>query len=90
MKTKHLVLVWLGLVAGFIATLLLGQWRLGFFYTPVAVFIAAAQAFLVVAFFMEAKYSSRLTWFFAAAGIYWLGILFVLSLGDYFSRAWLK
>jgi cytochrome c oxidase subunit 4 len=90
MKTKHLILVWLGLMVGFVATLLLGQWRLGVFYTPVAVVIASVQALLVIAFFMEAKYSSRLTWFFAAAGIYWLGFLFVLSLGDYFSRGWLK
>ena len=90
MTPKNLVLAWLGLMAGFVATLLLAQTRLGVFYTPIAVAIALAQALTVVALFMEAKYSSRLTWFFAAGGVYWLGMLFVLSLADYLSRGWLK
>lgn len=90
MTPRKLILAWVGLIAGFIATLLLAQTSLGVWDTPLAVAIAFGQGFVVVAFFMEAKYSSRLTWFFVTGGIYWLGILFLFSLADYFSRGWLK
>ena len=63
----------------------LGPWRV----LP-AMVIATAQMFIVMGWFMHLRSSSRLTWFFAAGGIYWLGILFVLGLADYFSRGWLK
>ena len=49
--------------------------------------IAATKALLVVLFFMHLRYSARLTWLFAGAGIIWIGILFVITLADYLSRA---
>jgi len=52
----------------------------------IAIGIAAIKALLVVLFFMHVKYASKLTWFFALAGIVWWMILLVLSMGDYITR----
>ncbi len=56
----------------------------------VAMSIAVTKGLLVVLFFMHVKYSSRLTWIFAAAGFLWLLILLGLTLSDYLSRAWIQ
>ncbi len=61
---------------------------LGFFSPVVALTIAIFKASIVALFFMHLRYSTRLTWVVAGAGIFWLGILFVLSLSDYMTRAW--
>ncbi len=56
----------------------------------VALLIAVTKTLLVVLFFMHLLYSSRLTILFAAAGVFWLGILLVLTLTDYLSRGWVN
>ena len=56
----------------------------------VALTIATVKVVLVMLYFMHLRYSSRLTMLFAAAGIFWLGILLVLTLSDYFSRGWVS
>ncbi len=61
---------------------------LGAFSPVVALTIAIVKASLVVLFFMHLRYSTRLTWVVGAAGLFWLGILFVLSLSDYLTRYW--
>lgn len=61
---------------------------LGLFNPIVALSIAIVKASLVVLFFMHLRYSTRLTWVVGGAGIFWLGILLVLSLSDYLTRAW--
>jgi cytochrome c oxidase subunit 4 len=48
--------------------------------------IAACKAALVVLFFMHVLASGRLTWMVLAVVCFWVGILFVLTLGDYFTR----
>jgi cytochrome c oxidase subunit 4 len=54
----------------------------------VAMTIAVAKAMLVILFFMHVRYSSRLIWVVVAGAFFWLGILLVLTLGDYMSRGW--
>lgn len=55
--------------------------------TPVvAMTIATAKMLLVVLYFMHLRYSERLIWVFALAGILWLAILVALLLGDYSTR----
>jgi cytochrome c oxidase subunit 4 len=54
--------------------------------TVVALTIAVVKATLVVLYFMHVRYSSRLTWVIVASGIFWLAILFILTLSDYESR----
>jgi cytochrome c oxidase subunit 4 len=54
--------------------------------TVVALTIAVIKATLVVLFFMHVRYSSRLTWVIVVAGLFWLGIMFVLTVSDYMTR----
>ena len=56
----------------------------------VALTIAVIKAVLVALYFMHLRYSSRLTRVFAAAGIFWLGIMIALTLSDYLSRDWVS
>ncbi len=61
---------------------------LGVLNTIAALAIAVFKATLVVLFFMHVKYSTRLTWAVVAGSIFWLGILLVLTMGDYLTRGW--
>jgi cytochrome c oxidase subunit 4 len=51
--------------------------------------IAFVKATLVLLFFMHVIHATRLTWITIAASLYALGILIVLTLGDYLARPWL-
>ena len=61
---------------------------LGPFNVVAALIIAVFKATLVVLFFMHVKYSTRLTWAVVAGSVFWLGILLVLTMGDYLTRPW--
>jgi cytochrome c oxidase subunit 4 len=54
-----------------------------------AMTIATIKAVLIVLYFMHVRYSNRLTWLFASAAFFWLGILLVICLSDYSTRNWL-
>ena len=56
---------------------------------PVAISIAIIKATLVILFFMHVKYSSRLTKLIIGGGLFFLMVLFTLTLTDYLSRGWL-
>ena len=62
---------------------------LGVWNTPVALLIASFKASLVMLFFMHLWWSSKLTWIFAASGIFFLVVLITLTLSDFLSRGWL-
>jgi cytochrome c oxidase subunit 4 len=55
----------------------------------VALTIAVSKASLVALYFMHVRWSSRLTWVFVGAGVFWLLILIALTLSDVFTRQWL-
>ena len=61
---------------------------LGPFNTVAALAIACLKATLVVLYFMHVRYSTRLTWAVVAGSVFWLGILLVLTFGDYLTRTW--
>jgi cytochrome c oxidase subunit IV len=61
-------------------------WRLA--SNAAAMTVAVSKAVLVVLFFMGVRYSTKLTWVWAAAGFIWILILFG-TLGDYITRQWL-
>ena len=61
-------------------------WR---FNTVIALTIATIKATLVVLYFMHVRYSSRLVWVIVASALFWLAILFALTLSDYWTREWL-
>ena len=52
----------------------------------VALTIALVKTLLVLLFFMHVRYSSRLTWVFAGAGLFWLLIMMSLTLSDVLTR----
>jgi cytochrome c oxidase subunit 4 len=54
-----------------------------------ALTIAVCKALLVALYFMHVRYSTRLTWVVVAGGLFWLGILIVLTLSDFLTRGWL-
>ncbi len=56
----------------------------------IALTIAVIKATLVVLYFMHVRYSSRLVWIVFASALFWLGILFALTLSDYWTRGWLS
>lgn len=60
--------------------------NLGVFNFPVALAIAISKALLVVLFFMHVKYSSGLTKLFVGMAVFFLAILFGLTMTDYLSR----
>jgi cytochrome c oxidase subunit IV len=55
----------------------------------IALLIAITKATLVVLFFMNVKNSSPLTKLFVVAGLFWMGLLVLLTFSDYVSRGWL-
>jgi cytochrome c oxidase subunit IV len=61
-------------------------WRLN---TIIALTIASIKATLVVLYFMHVRYSSRLVWVIVTSALFWLAILFALTLSDYWTREWL-
>lgn len=61
---------------------------LGAMNAVVALVIACFKALIVVLFFMHVKYSTRLIKLTVIAGLYWMGILFVLTFSDYLTRGW--
>jgi len=60
----------------------------GPFNIVAAITIAVVKTLLVALFFMHLRYSSYLTVLFAGAGLFWLGIMIVLTISDYLSRGW--
>jgi cytochrome c oxidase subunit 4 len=54
----------------------------------IALTIACIKATLVVLYFMHVRYSSRLVWVVFTSALFWLAILFALTLSDYWTRCW--
>jgi len=55
----------------------------------VALTIAVIKASLVVLYFMHVRYSSRLIWLVIGSALFWLAIMFALTISDYWTRTWL-
>lgn len=60
--------------------------NLGSMNAFVAIAIAVTKAVLIVLFFMNTYYNTRLTWVFVIFSFFWLMILFGMFLPDYFAR----
>src|SRR5262249_31908799 len=79
-------LIFAALIALTLLTVGLSYVELGAFHLIVGLAIASTKAVLVILFFMHLLYSSRLSWTMFLSGLFWLGILLVLTLSDYLSR----
>jgi cytochrome c oxidase subunit IV len=86
--TRTYIIVFVGLLALASTTIALSFVNLGIFNLVFALLIAGCKALLIIVFFMEARRSSKVIWIVAGAGFFWLGILLILSVGDYFTRGW--
>ncbi|HEY5706241.1 MAG TPA: cytochrome C oxidase subunit IV family protein [Terrimicrobiaceae bacterium] len=60
---------------------------LGVLHTPAAMLIGLAKAVLIVLIFMRLRPSEPLVMLAFTAGLFWLLIMFTLTLGDYFTRS---
>jgi cytochrome c oxidase subunit 4 len=81
-------LVYAALIILMVLTVAAARFELGVWSEVIALTIAVIKAVLVVLYFMHLRYSSRLIWMFAAAGVIWLFILFLYTFTDYLSRGW--
>lgn len=81
-------MIWVTLMVFTVITAAVAFVDLGPFNTVVALIIATFKATLVVLFFMHVKYTSeKMTKTVIMAAIFWLGLLLILSLADFATRA---
>jgi len=80
------ILVFVTLLLLTLLTVDIAFYDAGWLNLYIALTIATCKALLVVLYFMHVRYSPRLTWVFVGAGVFWLVILFVFTLMDYFTR----
>lgn len=85
---KIYYLIWIILMVLTATTVFAATVELHVFNIVVALFIATVKGTLVVLFFMHLRYSTKLTMVTVVASIFWLLILFSLTMTDYITRAW--
>ncbi len=84
------VLIFLALMVGTALTVWAAFQDLGALNNVVMLTIAVVKATLVIMYFMHVRYSTRLTTMTVVAGVFFLLILFSLTMADYVSRGWLE
>ena len=84
------VMIFLALLAGTGLTAYVAYFNFpGPLNAIVAMTIAVIKATLVILYFMHLRYSPRLIALVIAAALFWMAILFALTISDYSTRAWL-
>jgi len=87
-SVKTFVGIWAALLVLTVVTVAVAFLNLGSFSVAIALIIATIKASLVALFFMEIRYSPRMTQIVLIAGLAWLMIMLLLSMTDYASRPW--
>jgi cytochrome c oxidase subunit IV len=87
-QPRNYVLVFFALLALTGATVGLAYMDLGAWHSTIGLTIAATKGLLIVLFFMHLLRSKSLIWVIALSGLFWLGILLILTLTDYATRSW--
>ena len=59
------------------------------FNTAILLILMVIKFVMVVLYFMHLKYSSKLTWIVVASGLFWMMILFGITMADYLTRGWM-
>ena len=72
-----------------IITVIVAREDFGWLNTPVALGIAVLKASLVVWYFMGVRWNTPLTKVVVVAGLFWLLIMFGLTMSDYLTRPWI-
>jgi cytochrome c oxidase subunit IV len=83
---KTLFVTWGSLLVLLVLTRLAASFDLGMGNTIIAVIISGMKMALVILFFMQVRYNSRLVWIFACAGFLWWSIFISLAMTDYLTR----
>lgn len=84
--TRTYYTVFAALIALTLLTVGVSFLELGAWHTTVGVLIGVVKAMLVILFFMHLLHASKMSWLAVLAGLFWVGILMVLTLSDYLSR----
>ena len=71
-------------------TVVVAYYNFGAWNKVIALSIASFKATIVVLYFMHVKYASKLTKLFTVTGIFFLLVLFGLTMVDYGSRTWVN
>jgi cytochrome c oxidase subunit 4 len=79
----------LALMVLLIVTVLAARVEMGILNVPIALAIATTKAVVIMMYFMHLKFSSKLVWIFAGVAFVFVGIMFALTMSDYFTRDWL-
>jgi len=87
-SVKTFAMIWVSLLILTGITVGASLVDLGPFNIIVALLIASCKATLVVLFFMEARYSSKITNVTIVSALFFLLLLLGLSMTDYVSRGW--
>jgi len=82
------LLIYVVLVVGTLLSVGSSYLNLGAANGAIVLVIALFQALLTLWFFMEVRNSSRVMQLAIGAGVFTLGVLFVMTMCDYVSRAW--
>ena len=85
---KIYVVIWAALMVLTATTVYAATLELHVFNIVLALLIATVKGTLVVLFFMHLRYTTKLTMVTVVASIFWLFILFSLTMTDYITRAW--
>ena len=85
---RKTALVWGGLLLCLLLTWGFARLNLDGANVAIALAIAITKTALIAVFFMELRSSPRFMWVIAAAGVFWVAILFTLSLSDYLTRSY--
>ncbi|MBK6426555.1 MAG: cytochrome C oxidase subunit IV family protein [Blastocatellia bacterium] len=95
MSTGHVVptrvylTVFAALMILLVITVIVAFQPLGAFNMPVAMGIAVVKGIIIVMYFMEVKYGSKLLWVFVSSSFLFLVIFLVLTMNDYATRTWM-
>jgi cytochrome c oxidase subunit 4 len=87
-SVRTFVVIWITLLAFTGITVGVAYLNLGALSVAVALIIAVIKASLVALFFMEIRFSAKMTQIVLIGGLAWLLILLLLSMTDYASRPW--
>jgi cytochrome c oxidase subunit IV len=85
---KIYVVIWVILMVLTVTTVFAATLELGLFNIVLALLIATIKGTLVALFFMHLRYDTKLTMVTVVASIFWLFILFSLTMTDYITRGW--
>lgn len=87
-SVKAYVGVFIALIILTFTTVYVSQLELGEFHIIVALLIAFIKASLVAWIFMGVRHSTHMTRLFVVAGLLWLAIMMMITIGDYSTRPW--